>query len=177
MDVLQKKIDNSDNLSLFEYNNILKLCADFYEMEAMVYIYDKMLENNIKPNNYTFKQIGKLHSKKIKESSLINIHLDSKKRLEPRRRIHKIMKGFEYSAKYNNALQHKDKVINYLNNQKSIDLDNRISLAKLISKNVNISFNDARYIITYLKRTQYFNKNQKNLKQNTILKYFTVNST
>ena len=76
MDVLQKKIDNSDNLSLFEYNNILKLCADFYEMKAMVYIYDKILENNIKLLHLMAEQL--LEHETIDESD-IKVMMSGKK--------------------------------------------------------------------------------------------------
>lgn len=171
MEQLQKKINNIDNLSLVEYNLILKDCADFKEMRAMVYVYDKMKHNNIQPDLESFKQINRLHSKTIPESCKIKVNIGPEKRLEPRRRIHKIMKGHNYKDNYQNALKHKQKVIDYLNSKDNIDIDNRIKLAKLISKNVNIPFNDARYIITNLKKTNYF----KNLspKNNTILDYFT----
>lgn len=170
MEQLQNKINSIENRSLAEYNLILKDCADLNEMRAMVYVYDKMKLNNIKPDLESFTQIDRLHSKTIPESCKIKVNIGPEKRLEPRRRIHKIMKGYNYKDNYHNALKHKEKVIDYLNHNKhNIDIDNRIQLAKLISKNVNIPFNDARYIITNLKKTNYF----KNLlPKNTILNYF-----
>ena len=41
------------NISLNEYNNILKSCVYHKEMEATVYIYDLIIKNNLKPNKYT----------------------------------------------------------------------------------------------------------------------------
>ena len=61
------------NISLNEYNNILKSCVHHREMEATVYIYDQIVNNSIKPNKYTFSLINKLHSKTIPESNRIHI--------------------------------------------------------------------------------------------------------
>lgn len=173
MEKLQNEIDElKDNQihPLIFYNNLLKQCANFNEMKAMVYVYDIMKKNNIQPDEYSFQQINKLHSKNIKESSCIIINCEKKKKLEPRRRIHKIIKGYNYTKKYNKALNYKDRVINYLNNNKKLCLiDNRIKLAKIISVNINISLEDSRYIITHLKKINYFNKINS---RNSIIKYF-----
>ncbi len=90
-------------------------------MEAVVYLYDNMIKNKIKPNEYTFKLINRLHSKTIKENNKIYIkNLDRTNKLQPRRRIHKIMKGHNYSAKYNNAKKYETKVIEFLDNNSDI---------------------------------------------------------
>ena len=175
MEYLQKKINELDieKTNINEYNKLLEQCAKYHEMNAMVYIYDHMKNNDIKPNEDSYIQIDKLHSKKIYESNKIKLNNNfSGNKLEARRRIHKIMKGYNYSDNYNNALKNKSKVVEYIeNNPKIADIENRIALAKNISKNCNISFNDARYIITNLKRTKFLDK-QRTKKQNTIESYF-----
>ena len=82
----------------------------------------------------------------------------AKKKLQPRRRIHKIMKGYNYSENYNNALQHMDKVKNYIKLNPHVKEYPRIKLAKNIAKNCNITFNESRYIITNLKKIKFFGK-------------------
>ena len=100
MEELQMQINKlyNDNYipSLVVYNNLLDKITRKNEMEATVFIYDHMKKNNIKPNDLTFKYINRLHSKTIPESKTIVIKDNGKKKLQPRRRIHKIMKGYNY---------------------------------------------------------------------------------
>jgi len=162
-----QNIENIENKTLAFYNNLIYNCTKYNEMEAVVYLYDHMIKNNIKPNEEIYKSINRLHSKTIKENNQIYIkNLNRTKRLAPRRRIHKIMKGHLYSAKYNNAKKHEEKVRQFLdnNNQYKTIVKQRIKLAKIISKHCNIPFNDARFIITSLKRQKYFNNSNKNEK-------------
>ena len=177
IDKLSKLIEstyNKKDISLKTYNTILKECVFHKEMEATVYIYDKIISSGHKPDATTFKLVDKLHSKKIPESNKIHIkYQDSAKRLAPRRRIHKIMKGHNYSDKYNSAKEHEEKVRKFLdeNPNHKAKIDKRIKLAKIISKNCGITFNDARFVITALKRKKYFSdKSSKN--QQSITKFF-----
>ena len=83
-------------LSLNEYNNLIKLCVDINEMAAVVFIYDNMIENKISPDKNTYNLINKLHSKTIRENNEIYIKNQNIGKLNPRRRIHKIIKGYNY---------------------------------------------------------------------------------
>lgn len=167
--------DDNNKFSLNQYNNLLKRCVYAHEMAAVVFIYDHMNSNGVKPNEFTFKLIDKLHSKTIKENNEIYIKNQNVGKLKPRRRIHKIMKGHNYSKNYNAALEHLDKVKLYVTENPDVKYLGRIALAKRISKKCNISFNDARYIITNLKRTKFlkteikevddFSKTEKILKK------------
>lgn len=167
------------NTTLDEYNEIIKKCVAYKEMAAVVYVYDKIQENGLKPSNTTYNLIDKLHSKTIPESKNITItYSDGKSRLQPRRRIHKIMKGHNYGNKYNNAKIHIPKVREFLDknpNYKSI-IDQRIKLAKIISKECKISFNDARFVITSLKRQKYFSSSAGLSKQTKISNFFKINN-
>jgi len=144
-------------LSLNEYNNLIKLCVDINEMAAVVFIYDNMIENKISPDKNTYNLINKLHSKTIRENNEIYIKNQNIGKLNPRRRIHKIIKGYNYSDNYKNALIHLDKVKTYLNNNPDIKSYHRIKLANTISKKCSITFDEARYIVTNLKKTKFIN--------------------
>lgn len=151
---LQEKINNinSYKLKLFDYNLLLDIATKQKEFTTTVFIYDHMLENNIQPNDYTFKLINRLHSKTIPENNSIRLPLDIKRRLEPRRRIHKIMKGYNYSEKYNKAKEYIPKVIELLNKNNEFKNYHKIKLAKLISKELKIDQSLSKVIVTYLKR-------------------------
>ena len=189
---LKKKVNRlyelDYKLTLEEYNMLLLDCVNAYEMAAVVFIYDHMKNYNIEPTKDTYSIINKLHSKTIKQCNEIYIKNQNVGKLDPRRRIHKIMKGHNYSHNYNNAMVHLDKVKLFLDNNPDVKKYTRIKLAKTISSKCFISFNDARYIITKLKRTHYFEKKdykiddffitssiaKKNFKQTSIGDYFIV---
>jgi hypothetical protein len=153
---INKLIQTDVILGLDEYNDLLYHATNAKEFATTVFVYDHMLANNVKPNESTFQQIDKLHSKTLPENKTIQLPV-GKRSLQPRRRIHKIMKGHNYSGQYKDALQYVDKVKQYLRNNTGIaQLKNRILLAKKISKNCDISVNEARYIITHLKRSRFF---------------------
>lgn len=198
MDELKQRVyelyNNESNLSLLQYNKLIEDCVANYEMAAVVFIYDKMKEKGINPDKNTYNFINKLHSKTVKECNEIHIKNQNVGKLQPRRRIHKIMKGYNYSDNYQNALVHLNKVKEYLNCNEEVKRFPRIKLAKNIEKNCKISFNDARYIITNLKRTKFlcdspkklddFTKISKTynsssnsvLKQNSITNFFSKTS-
>lgn len=152
-----KLYDNNYKLTLEEYNNLIKSCVNNYEMAAVVFIYDHMKNNNIYPNDQTYNLISKLHSKTIQENNEIYIKNQNVDKLKPRRRIHKIIKGYNYSDNYKNALIHLDKVKTYLNDNPDIKSYHRIKLANTISKKCSITFDEARYIVTNLKKTKFIN--------------------
>ena len=196
MDDLKAEIyrlyDVNIKLTLEEYNSLIHSCVSIHEMAAVVYLYDRMKEQGITPNNHTFSLINKLHSKTCKESNIIYIKGQDYRKLPARRRIHKIMKGHNYSDNYNSALEHLEKVKIYLDTNPEIKNYGRIKLAKSLQRGCNITFNEARYIITNLKRTKYLkqdnncgntltldlnnplpiSKNINRLKQTNITNYF-----
>ncbi len=163
-------ISNTYNPTNQEYLFLIQECVHLKEFAATVFVYDHMLSNNITPSNEIYKCIEKLHSKTLPENKTINLP-SSKRALQPRRRIHKIIKGYLYKDLYKNALVNVDNVKEYLNNNRSIaSITDRIKLAKNISKNCNISFKDARYIVTHLKRTKFLCKFTN---QNKITDFFS----
>ena len=115
MDNLKDRVNRLYNvehrLTLEEYNTLLLDCVNRYEMAAVVFIYDHMKQSTIEPNEYTYSIIDKLHSKTVKQSNEIYIKNQNVGKLDPRRRIHKIMKGYNYSDNYNNAMKKTPKII------------------------------------------------------------------
>ena len=89
------------------------------------------------------------------------------------------------------GIKHLDKVKNALNLKPNIKTYGRIKLAKTLEKECDITFNEARYIITNLKRTKFLNNttdnslnlgsldhiksnyNNNTLKQTSITSYFS----
>lgn len=154
-ETINKLYRNEIKIPLKVYNTLIYQCAKTYEMAAVVFLYDHMKKNGIEPTEETFKLINKLHSKKCPENNNIVIPNQNVGKLKPRRRIHKIMKGHNYSSNYQTALEHLDSVKEYITQNPDVKYYSRIKLAKHLSKKCNITFNDARYIITNLKRTKF----------------------
>jgi hypothetical protein len=171
MELLMSKINCLYNLgisySIQEYNDLIKRCADLYEMSAVVFLYDNMKYHKINPNNDTFQLINKLHSKTCPENNFIVIKDTGVRKLKPRRRIHKIMKGYNYSG----ALKNAELVKSYIMLHPEIRQYNRIKLAKNISSNCDVTFSDTKYIITNLKRTKFLTDNNNN---KTIIDFFNI---
>ena len=162
-----KKLDNIDKL-----NDLLKRCAAVYELEAVVYIFDYIKLNKYTPNENTYKLLDTLHSKKITERNNLIIPSNNKRKLQPKRRIHKIMKGYNYSK----ALKNKAIVINYLtNNEYTYDGKDKKQeklLINILKAKCKLPVSDIRHILTYLKRTkQLFPKklNKNSLTQTRLL--------
>ena len=160
---IQSKIDKLYQLgfryTLSEYNLLLDGLTNNCEFAATVFVYDHMKNNGIGPNKQTYKLIERLHSKTLHENKRIRLQWDGKTRLPARRRIHKIIKGYNYSDKYNDAKQHIEKVQKYIDHNKEVLDFGRIKMAKDISKNCTITFDEARFVITNLKRTKKIESN------------------
>ena len=158
---LQTAINNlsspqfGNKLSVIEYHNLLRRCVSANEFAATIFVYEHLLESGHKANDITFKIIDPLHSKTVEEKNFIHLKTDGKKRLAPRRRIHKIMKGHNYHDAYASAKVYLPKVRAFLTINPNLKTEPRIKLAKAISKGCNISFNEARYVITGLKRDKF----------------------
>ena len=149
-------IHNNHIPNMAEYTSLVKDCVYTKEFGATIYVYDHLLKNKLKATEEIFQLINKLHSKTIPENCRIKVPI-TKPCLQPRRRIHKIMKGHLYTDQYNNALKNVEEVKSFLNKNPSIaKTGDRIKMAKQISKNCDVNFKDARYIITHLKRKKFF---------------------
>ena len=126
-------------------------------MSAVIFLYDNMKYHKIIPNDETYHYINKLHDKTCLKKTRFILRMMAKRNYSREERIHKIMKGYNYASEnYNNALQHMDKVKNYIKLNPHVKEYHRIKLAKNMAKNCNITFNESRYIITNLKKTKFW---------------------
>ena len=143
------------------YHHLLKQCVQLKEMEAVVFIYDMMREKNVSPNPETYSIINNLHSKTIIENNRLRIPKEFGKRtLAPRRRIHKIMKGYYYHDQHTEALKYVSKVKGFLDiHPEYKNTRNRFFLAETLHKNCHIPIKICRVVITHLKKTKYLVSN------------------
>lgn len=157
---LQERIDKlylpETKLTIDEYSNLIRDCVELREFRATIFVYDKIKEMGFVVPDLVYLEIDKLHSKSLKENNNIKLIKDDTRKLEPRRRIHKIMKGYHYSTNYKKALEHKEVVVKYLDSNPDIkSLRDRFKLAKNISNNCKLDIKTVRYVITNLKKTKY----------------------
>ena len=155
-DLLEKKVVN---LSYEFYKSLIIAAVNQKEFAATVFLFDHMKSNNLKPNNDIYTIINKLHSKTLPESKKIKLPISTQKTLQPRRRIHKIMKGHNNKEAYDDAKNNSDIVKEYLLKNKDVaKMNNRIIMAKKIKQNCNLDMKQVRFIITHLKRTKFFDQ-------------------
>ena len=155
-DLVEKKVDS---LSYDFYKSLITAAVNQKEFAATVFLFDHMKTNNLKPKEDIYAIINKLHSKTLPESKKIKLPLNTHKNLQPRRRIHKIMKGHNNKEAYDNAKNNSNIVKEYLLKNKDIaKMNNRIVMAKKIKQNCELDMKQIRFIITHLKRTKFFDQ-------------------
>ena len=87
--------------------------------------------------------IKRLHHKTLPENNTIHIPSNTRQ-LQPRRRIHKIIKGYDYSDNYNEALEFTDIIKNCINNHP--ELKSEMNRNKLIM-NLNLSHHSPFHLV------------------------------
>jgi len=155
-DLVEKKIDS---LSYDFYKSLIIDTVNQKEFAATVFLFDHMKSNNLKPKDDIYTIINKLHSKTLPENKKIKLPIDNKRKLQPRRRIHKIMKGHNNKEDYDDAKNNSNIVKEYLlKNKEIVKMNNRIVMAKKIKQNCDLDMKQIRFIITHLKRTKFFDQ-------------------
>jgi len=144
------------NQTINWYHISMKMAADQHEFAAMVYLYDCLKKINEKPPDSIYKIIERLHSKTLPENNNIIVPFSSDRKLKPRRRIHKIIKGLYYSDNYQNTEKYMNKAIHFINQNVNYP-KNKIELIKAIKAECNCTDKESRYIITRLKRKKLIN--------------------
>ena len=56
---IYKLYDENFKYTLSRYNSLIKRCVELKEMAAVVFLYDNMKNNGIKPDKYTFTLIDR----------------------------------------------------------------------------------------------------------------------
>ena len=143
-----------------QYHDILRACAMLGEMRACVYVYDHMQNvSKFKATKETIEILEMVHSKTQRCNDTLLMHPCDTSKLSPRRRIHKIVKGANYSESYNKACDvHLDSVKAFLNMNPPLRGWEKTKLIRHIGQELKIPEKDVRYVITKLKRTKYFEK-------------------
>ena len=167
MDHVQQQLYHlqTDRYSELErYHQLLRSCVQLHEMEAVVYVYDKIKSHGWTPTKETFAIIDPLHSKTIPEHHNLRVPKElGKKTLAPRRRIHKIMKGHYYADKHTEALKYVEKAKGFLENYPDYkNTKNRFFLAETLQSHLHIPMDICRVIVTHLKKTRYLTSAQPN---------------
>lgn len=173
--MLQVWIDTIDEnpKTLEEYNEMIDYASRNNEFASVVFLYDHMLAHGIKPDDETFKFINRNHSKTVPEKSTIRIPSDGKKHLQPRRRIHKIMKGYNYTEKYDKAKSYLPIVQKMFESHPEHKLvDNKIKMAKVVSRFCKIDMPLAKVVVTVMKRNKLVKFTGKPQNQMTITHFF-----
>jgi len=148
--------DPIDNLDQSTYHQMLLTCAQLNEVRACIFIYDHMLSKKIKPNKLTIDILQIIHSKNIIVSDSLLTYPPDPTKLNPKRRIHKIIKGYNYSESYNNACEKNlNNIKNYLDSNKPLKEFHKNKLIPIIAHQLLIPENEVRYVITKLKRIKY----------------------
>ena len=163
--------DKNKKISLDQYNDLLKECVLNKEFAATVFVYEHLIKN-YKPVKTTFEIIEKLHSKTIPDTNSIYIKPDGKTRLQPRRRIHKIIKGANYSDKYNGVTKYLSIAKEYIINNPDIVNKGHNKIIKDISKACSINHSDAKLVITHLKRKGILHNKTNNILNNKTIDYY-----
>ena len=156
---LQNRIDllcknTSKNYDWFL--DTLRMCVEQHEFAACVFVYDKYKKLNNNPPNEIYDIISKLHSKTLPESSTISLPHNPNS-LAPRRRIHKIIKGYNYTDAYRSIEKYIDSAKEFINKNKNLNTRDRIELSRKISKHCQCKEKEARLIVTKLKRINFIN--------------------
>jgi hypothetical protein len=124
-------------------------------MEAAVFLFDWLKAQKISPDDTTHAQMELLHGKKLKERTVLCMPVTAGRKLAPRRRIHKIVKGRHVQQHYATAIAtHKATVIAWLITQQPMILATTRDAPKRIHKACKIPLADAKYVWTHLKRTK-----------------------
>lgn len=153
-DIIVKQLDQQ------QYHDILHACAMLGEMRACVYVYDHMQNRGkFKATKETIEILNMVHSKTLMCYDTLLRHPCDTTKLSPRRRIHKIVKGANYSESYNKACDnHLESIKVFLNMNPLFKIWEKTKLIRHIGKQLSIPEKDVRYVITRLKRTKYFEK-------------------
>lgn len=140
------------------YRSLMEKCVNKREFRAAVYVFDKVLEEYKTVSEDIYLILERLHSKSLTESSTIEVPSTDKKTLAPRRRIHKIIKGWRQKKTNVIATQYLAKAKGFLDGNPAHKKLPRLSLARKLEKACHIEFETARRLVTKLKQTGYLPK-------------------
>ena len=148
------------------YRSLMEKCVNKREFRAAVYVFDKILEEYKTVSEDIYLILERLHSKSLPESSTLVVPSTGKKTLAPRRRIHKIIKGWRQKKTNVIAIQYLAKAKGFLDGNPGHKRLPRLSLARKLEKACHIEFETARRLVTKLKQAGYLPKDAHAPKSN-----------
>lgn len=142
------------------YLSLLKNSVELQEFRAAVFVFDQIKATSSVIPEEAYQVLERLHSKTLPESSRVTVPVldPSAKTLAPRRRIHKIIKGWKLKQTNQVATVFIPKVKGFLECHSDLKTIPRIKLAKKIASGCHLDFETSRRIITKLRQTGYLPK-------------------
>lgn len=137
------------------YLDLLRECVELREFRAAVFVWDRFAAKCGNPPEEAYLVMERLHSKTLPESSAVRVPLlqAGARTLAPRRRIHKIIKGWRQRKTNLVAAQYTAKARGLLEGNPKLKTMPRIPLAKELQKRCGVDFETARRLVTKLKQT------------------------
>jgi hypothetical protein len=153
---LQNSIDSIDKtpLNIEQYKNLINKTTKSFEFEATIFFFDHMKQNKISPDEEIFQMINRLHKKEIQEKNTLKIPNKEKRKLQPKRRIHKIMKGQLNMNSYQEAKNHLPAAKKLLKENPEVKEMKRFKIIDFLAKELKIEKKEAKNLVTALKRAK-----------------------
>jgi hypothetical protein len=157
MESLQNAIDTIDKtpLNLEQYKNLINKATKSFEFEATIFLFDHLKQNKFSPDEEIFQMINRLHKKEIQEKNTITIPgKNEKRKLQPKRRVHKIMKGQLNKESYQEAKNHLPAAKKLLKENPQVKEMKRFKLIDFFVKELKVEKQEAKNLVTALKRAK-----------------------
>lgn len=153
------------------YNRLLSYCAHYHELAAAVYLYECLRRDGYAPTKETYKHLEPMSKNNFEDKSSLKLppRPDTKNgRMEPKKRIQKIVNYRQQSEKYSRAVELLPEIVEWLKSHKEQveKCKSRFKLCKLITanfKHLNISSKFSPWIVTALKKKGYIKEANKKI--------------
>lgn len=157
---LQLLITPTYNPDISVYISLLRKSVELKEFRTAVFIFDQIKSRGWTPTEEVYQILEELHSKTLPESNKVKVPIvnPGAKTLAPRRRIHKIIKGWRMKQTNQISIQYLPKAKGLLECRPDYKRLPRIELAKKIANGCHLDFETSRRIVTKLKQTGYLPK-------------------
>lgn len=157
---LQLLVTPSYQPELSTYLKLLDRCVELHEFQAAVFVFDQIKSRGWTPTDMVYTTLERLHSKTLPEFTKVKVPIidPGAKKLQPRRRIHKIIKGWRLRRTNQIVDKYLPKVKGFLECHSAYKSLRRVPLANHISYGCGLDFETSRRIVTKLRQTGYLPK-------------------
>jgi hypothetical protein len=158
MNTLQVRIDDVESLADVEAVQLLiDVCAT-RDARATVYVYDVVRTRGITLTGTIKDAMRRVEADRGRTPFSVSVPPNMAPHLEPARRVHKICKGWRVSERNTEAAQHLIRAQAWLALQPVGSVDTRTSagarirVARLLARELHVTVETARGVVTSLKR-------------------------